>query len=160
MSPEPNPPYGIFVAEYQLLSKFLRVSRESRHETLRFRRVHVPCKPTSKPQRLDFRIIGSDNTKLGVLHFSPEYDFLHITTVFSPQMSPGAIFFDFVHHVKTTYDPRHVRLLNLALNFTDLGRLVKDNLDAPSGPFSATMNQLNEFFYCIIKPLSVSILAP
>jgi len=49
MSPEPNSSYGIFVAEYQLLSKFLRVSRVSRYETLRFHRIHVPCRLTSKP---------------------------------------------------------------------------------------------------------------
>jgi hypothetical protein len=49
-STAPQRPYGVYVSGYQLMSKFLRVSRESRAEVLRFYRVHIPCLLTAVPQ--------------------------------------------------------------------------------------------------------------
>jgi hypothetical protein len=146
LSSDPNPPYGIFVEGYQLISKFLRVSRESRQEALRFHRVHIPCRLMSKPQRLGGNIMNPEETRLGILYFNPEYDFLHVSSVFPPQARTGVFFFDFVHQLKTTYDPRHVGVLNLALNFNDIEQLSDDNLSVPSGTFLAAINQLHEFF--------------
>lgn len=151
-SPDAAAPCGIFVEGYQLMSKFLRVSRESRHEALSFHLVHIPCRLMSKPMEigLSSNFIEPEDTTLGTLYIHPEYDFLHISTWFPPQCMTGqrncAFFFDFIHRLKTVYDPHHVGLLNLAMNSNDIDQLASDNLSVPSRQFVESLNQLHEFF--------------
>ncbi|KAL8740591.1 MAG: hypothetical protein Q9190_006731 [Brigantiaea leucoxantha] len=126
----------------QVLSKYLRVSAESREEALKFYRVHLPCK-----------LIGRTTTKgltsHGILYFNPEYDFLRI----SPRTPLKDTLFGFLYHLKTTYDPLNIGLLNLALDFKDLNvinldRLQPSDLDVKVRiAFVETLTQLQEVFF-------------
>jgi hypothetical protein len=135
---------------FQLMNKFLRVSREARREVLNFYRVHVPCRLTTQPQHSG-QIMDPDNTKLGTLHFNPEYDFLHINSFMAPLTVPDMFFVDFLHRLKTACDPRHIGLLNLALDSTDLSRLsCNDHSSTPAKllePVLETLQQLREVFF-------------
>ncbi|KAL9130836.1 MAG: hypothetical protein Q9217_001088 [Psora testacea] len=133
--------YCAVVDARQVLSKFLRVNRESREETLKFYRVHLPCSSTGGA--------GKGTTSAGTLHFNPEYDFLHI----SPTWPVKDTLLDFLYHLKTTHDPRHVGLLNLAvdingLNGNDLHMLQPSDLDSEvRTAFVETLTQLHEVFF-------------
>lgn len=97
--------YFTIVDGSQFLSKLLRVNSESREEALIFFRVHLPC-----------RFIGGATREApmghGTLHFNPEWDFLHV----SAERPAKDTLVDFLYHLKTIHDPRHVGLLNLAVD--------------------------------------------
>jgi hypothetical protein len=143
-------PYGVFVDGFQLMNKFLRVCQESRHEVLNFYRVHIPCRLTT--QRLvSGQIMDPDETKLGILHFNPEYDFLHINSFLAPLARPDIFLVDFLYRLKTAYDPRHIGLLNLALDPIDYSRLSGDGFSYKPTvlpvPVLETIQQLREVFF-------------
>lgn len=101
--------YRVHVGTRRVHSELLRVNRESRHAAGEFYRVRIPC------IFLDNGIgaVRESGWK-GHLAYNPEYDFLHITT-------RSLCLADFLHDLKTTYDPHHVGILNLA---TEQGTLV------------------------------------
>ncbi|KAK4200745.1 hypothetical protein QBC40DRAFT_326104 [Triangularia verruculosa] len=106
-----------FIAEvggFKTISKLMRVNREARHEAQLFYRVHLPCR-FIKPWEIKAR---PDSPTRGMLHFNPEYDFLHLFHTKDNGDNPVALLTlsNFVYHLKTTYDRRHVGLLNLALD--------------------------------------------
>lgn len=117
--------YCPVVDGYQLYSNLLRVSQESRDETLKFYRVHLPCRFTKaeKWEALEpfrGRSLGreeiEERTSTGTLYFNPEYDFLHII----PEFYTKETLIEFICHLRTTYDPRRIGLRNLAMNLNDL----------------------------------------
>ncbi len=101
--------YFTVVNGNQLLSKFLRVNKESREEVLRFHRVHLPCRFTGGTTK-------EASAGHGTFHFNPEWDVLHTTAEWPAQDTLIA----FIHRLKTTHDPRQVGLLNLAIDDTGL----------------------------------------
>jgi hypothetical protein len=102
-----QPKFRALVCGHQVLSKLLCVNRESKDETLRFYRVHIPC------VFLDGK---GKETGCGTLLFNPEFDFLQL----SPSLSIEDTLFDFFYHVKTEWDPHHVGLVNIAIDFKGL----------------------------------------
>ena len=138
--------YCAVVDGYQVLTKLLRVNSESREAALEFYRVHLPCTLTGGST-------GEGTTRPGILHFNPEYDFLHISSK-SPVKDTLV---DFLYHLKTTHDPRRVGLLNLAVELNDLkgndlGNLKSSDLDPRvRTAFVETLTQLREVFF-VSKP--------
>lgn len=132
--------YFTIVDGSQLLSKLLRVNKESRDEALVFFRVHIPC---------SFRSTRKGPTGHGKLHMNPEWDFLHI----SAEWFAKDTLVSFLYHLKTIHDPRHVGLLNLAvdgngLNGTDLYQLPFSDLDSEvRSAFVETLTQLREVWF-------------
>ena len=94
---------------YQVLSKLLRVDSESREEALKLYRVHFPCSFSRGTQ-------GEGAMSSGTLYFNPEYDFLHL----SPEWRLKETMVEFLYHLKTIHDHRHIGLLNLAVELNDL----------------------------------------
>ena len=137
-----NKRYCIVVHGYQVLSKLLRVNCESREAALEFYRVHLFCQLTG-------RTTGEEGTKPGTLYFNPEHDFLHI----SPESPVKDTLVDFLYHLKATYDPHRIGLLNLAvelndLNANDLYKLKSSDLDSEvRTAFVETLTQLQEVFF-------------
>lgn len=105
--------HSIIVRSSPLYSKLLRVNSESRQETLRFYRVHIPCDLQSSHQT-------HKRATQAVLFLNPEYDFIH------PEWSQSAsqAFIDLVHDIKA-YDPYHIGLLNLAMDINDMTHLLE-----------------------------------
>jgi hypothetical protein len=139
-------PYCVFVEGYQLMSKLLRVTRESREVALKFYRVHIPCKfITTEPEERTI-IIDYNKTKSGTLHYNPEYDFLHIYS-----RIPGTNWvINFLQDLKTLYDPLHVGLRNLAIDHTDLLATGWSDLDARDRTaFIELITQLHEVFFLL-----------
>ncbi|KAL9627972.1 MAG: hypothetical protein Q9164_007432 [Protoblastenia rupestris] len=133
--------YCAVVDGCQVLSRFLRVNRESREEALKFYRVHLPCSFTNAA-------VGEGTTNPGTLHFNPEYDFLQI----SPDWPMKDTLLDFLYHLKTTHDPHHVGLLNLAVDLDGIGKylylLQSSDLDSEvRTAFVETLTQLHEVFF-------------
>ncbi|KAG9243285.1 hypothetical protein BJ878DRAFT_127355 [Calycina marina] len=108
-----NRPCIAIVHPSQLHSKFLRLNRESREETLCFSWVHGLCHLRLS---LAFEIRFIDPRTPSVLYFNPEYDFIHITRIYEPLLN---ILLAFVHDLKA-YDPRGLGLFNLALSYSAL----------------------------------------
>ncbi|KAF1977789.1 hypothetical protein BU23DRAFT_550463 [Bimuria novae-zelandiae CBS 107.79] len=102
-----QPRFRALVCGHKVLSKLLRVNRESRDETLRFYRVHIPCTFVDEK--------GNEQGS-GTLYFNPEFDFLQI----SPSFSIEDTLFDFLYRLKTKWDPHHIGLLNMAIDFNGL----------------------------------------
>lgn len=129
--------YFTIVEGSQSLSKLVLVNRESREEALIFYRVHLPC-------RFTWRARGR-----GTLHFNPEWDFLHI----SAEWPAKDTLVDFLYHLKTIHDPRHIGLLNTAidgngLHANDLYGLQSSDLDpAVRSAFVETLTQLREVWF-------------
>ena len=134
--------YFTIVDGSQLVSKLLRVNRESRGEALMFYRVHIPCSFTKGAKR-------KEATGHGTLHFNPEWDFLHI----SAEWPAKDTLVSFLYHLKTVHDPRHVGLLNLAvdgngLTGNDLYGLPFSDLDCEvRSAFVETLTQLREVWF-------------
>ncbi|KAI4186866.1 MAG: hypothetical protein L6R41_003192 [Letrouitia leprolyta] len=134
--------YRVIFKGSQILSKLLRVNRESRQEALTFYRVHIPCQ---------FKRSGmkEDAGTFGTLYFNPEYDFLRII----PYMPVKDTLVDFLYHLKTAYDARGIGLLNLALEENDLtaNDLYSLNLSDLEPKFKntflETFTQLREVFF-------------
>ncbi|TVY44269.1 hypothetical protein LOCC1_G006808 [Lachnellula occidentalis] len=131
------------VSGHQVLSKLLRVNCESREAALEFYRVHIPCR---------FQGLGDvkeTTTTPGTLYFNPEYDFLKIR----PQYHVKDTWIDFIYHLKNTYDPHRIGLLNLAASVNDLNgndmHLVEPSDVDPVArkAFTDTLSQLHEVFF-------------
>lgn len=141
--------YCAYVDGYQLMSKFLRVTSESREVALKFYRVRLPCRLTIEPN--DTEEIFREETKPGTLYFNPEYDFLHISIRLIPPRLPtmkNDYLLDFLLDLKTTYDPRHVGLLNLAVDTNDLLHFEWSDFDfRGKHAFLDTIKQLQEVFF-------------
>jgi hypothetical protein len=135
--------YRAYVNGWQTLSKLMRVNCEAREAALEFYRVHLPCWLRYGETASEFPL-----ERNGILCFNPEYDFLHITW----EMWAEDTLLDFLYHLKTTYDPHHVGLLNLAVDDTglpgDLLELQPSNLDpGVRTAFVETLTQLREVFF-------------
>ena len=134
--------YFTIVDGSRLFSKLLRVNRESREEALMFYRVHLPCRFTGGATR-------ERPTGHGTLHFNPEWDFLHINAEWPAKDT----LLDFLYHLKTIHDPRHIGLLNLAvdgngLNGNDLYGLQSSDLESEvRSAFVETLTQLREVWF-------------
>lgn len=134
--------YFTIVDGTQLLSKLLRVNKESREEALMFHRVHLPCRFTGGAMR-----DGSNGH--GTLHFNPEWDFLYI----GAEWPAKDTLVTFLYHLKTIHDPRHVGLLNLAvdgngLSGSNLYGLQSSDLDSEvRSAFVETLSQLREVWF-------------
>ncbi|KAL9102614.1 MAG: hypothetical protein Q9163_002258 [Psora crenata] len=126
--------YFTVVYGSQLLSKLLLVNRESREEALSFYRVHLPCR------------FAEGARVHGTVYLNPEWDFLHI----SAEWPAKNTLVDFLYHLKTSHDPRHIGLLNLAvdgngLSANGLNRLQSSDLDFEArSAFVETLAQLRE----------------
>ena len=126
-----------------MLSKLLRVSRESREAALRFYRVHVPCRFTLGAPGECCELVP------GLFYFNPSYDFLHVQAGWLAKHTVIDVFF---YDLKNTYDPRGVGLLNLALDLIDLHRsnfheTRHSDLDSRVRmAFVETLTQLHEVF--------------
>ncbi|CEJ90873.1 hypothetical protein VHEMI06626 [[Torrubiella] hemipterigena] len=129
---------------HQTMSKLFRVNSDSRQAALMFYRVRLPCK---------LRTTGG-LMKWGILYFNPELDFLRITPIFLVKDT----LFNFMYHLKTTYDPYGVGLLNLVITGNDLTgndfRLI-DPSDIDRGSkvaFTQIMTNLRQvIFYSAIR---------
>ena len=97
--------YFTVVDGSQILSKFLRVDKESREEALRLYRVHLPCRFTCGTTK-------EGPASHGTLHFNPDWDILYI----SAEWPANDTLIAFIYRLKTVYDPQHVGLLNLAID--------------------------------------------
>ncbi|KAM0467410.1 hypothetical protein ACHAP7_011977 [Fusarium lateritium] len=102
-----GPAYYPVVQGFQVLSKLLRVTRESREAALSFYRVRVPCWLTHGISKSNLWVPGE-------LYYNPEYDFIHL-------QQDNVDIIEFMCKLKTIYDPRHVGLRNLALCGSLLG---------------------------------------
>lgn len=139
--------YLILVQTYRISSKLLYVNSESRHETLRFYRVHIPCHYV---RRTLTRKTKAQNPWIpGTLYFNPEYDFLALES--SHYAAPR-----FFHDLKYVLDPRGVGLLNLIMPCTEgrtRGFLQLEPSDTEYGTaFTATLTQLQHLFFSILVP--------
>ena len=117
-----------------MMSKFMRVTSESRQAAMEFYRVHLPCRLSIEPIRR--QAIPQSDTKLGTLYFNPEYDFLDIV---SGGSSP-----DDNHLVNFLRD------LNLVIDGHELSFLEEATLesDAGSNPvFLETIKQLRAVWF-------------
>ena len=135
-------PYVAVVEGHQTLSKLLRVNREARQAALRFYRVHFPC-------MLRDEHTGKKQEK-ATFYFNPEYDFLQI----APSFSKFEDMVDIFYHLKHTYDPRRVGVLNLAIRSTDPPDITNIRFLTPAyfstyyrDSFLETMAQLREVFF-------------
>ncbi|KAI1485560.1 hypothetical protein F5X96DRAFT_659429 [Biscogniauxia mediterranea] len=145
---ENSPYYCAIVDGAPMRSKLMRVNAEARRQALAFYRVRIPCRFGAN----GFFSMGQAETAPGTLYFNPEHDFLHVR-----QQTNGE-FVRFVHDLKTTYDPRHVGLLNLAIDSTGLtgscGMCLLDPGELEPElrrEFAATLRQLREVFFVSVQ---------
>lgn len=127
-----EPRFETFVSGRQILSKLLRVNRESREETLQFYRVHIPC---------TFEDETKENQGSHTLYFNPEFDFLQIT----PSLLIEETLLDFIYRLKTQWDPHHIGLLNMAIDFGGTMRSAVDWIE-PSKFRYKTRKALEDVF--------------
>ncbi len=105
--------YCAIIYGYHVLSKLLLVSSEARAEALRFYRVHFPCAFSAETRNWETQTEAMALALLhpGTFYFNPEHDILHLV----PGGHLQETLVDFFHHLKATYDPRHVGALDLAI---------------------------------------------
>ncbi|KAI0528202.1 hypothetical protein F5B22DRAFT_584156 [Xylaria bambusicola] len=131
----------------KLLSKFLRVNREARDATLRFYRVHVPC-----------RFELGDGKEDGTLFLNPELDILYIKL---GRNARG--FVDLVYNLRA-YDPLDVGLLNLALEKNVVGNLSKINIFESEThvqkAFRDTVTNLRQVYLLVLENAGRMYLGP
>ncbi|KAI1636978.1 hypothetical protein F4809DRAFT_606414 [Biscogniauxia mediterranea] len=139
-----NSPYCAIVDGKPMRSKLMRVNTEARRQALAFYRVHIPC-------RFGNGFSMEEATAPGTLYFNPEHDFLHVSQQTNELVR-------FVYDLRTIYDPRHVGLLNLAIDSTGLtgscGLCLLDPAKLEPGlrkEFAATLQQLQEVFFVSIQ---------
>ncbi|KAL8706386.1 MAG: hypothetical protein Q9201_000531 [Fulgogasparrea decipioides] len=131
--------YTVTVDGCHVFSNVLKVNHESREEALIFYRVCLPCRYKR----------GKTTTYPGTLSLNPEYDFLHISSGWPVTHTLLA----FLYHLRTTYDPRHQGLLNLAVDINsltgnDLMTLQPINIHPRDRrAFVETLRQLREVFF-------------
>ena len=147
--------YFTVVDGRQLLSKFLRVDNESREEALKLYRVHLPCRFTS----------GTSNegpVSHGTLHFKPEWDVLHVIAEWPAKGTLIA----FISRLKTIHDPRHIGLLNLAidgngLNGNDIMGVQPTEIKPEMrSAFTETLTQLREVWLVSTPLVGRQIVGP
>jgi hypothetical protein len=137
--------YCVSVNGYQVLSKLLRLNRESRDVALRFYRVHFPCILRRGP-------LSNETRRRGFLYFNPENDFLYIRAEHNSKPLRQMTLPDFLYRLKIIYDPKQIGLLNLAIDASLLERsalllLRISDLDPAVGrAFVETLTQLHEVF--------------
>ncbi|PLB50323.1 hypothetical protein P170DRAFT_435525 [Aspergillus steynii IBT 23096] len=153
--PKPDgeiPRYQIMIDGRKTVSKLLRVNQESRQAALRFYRVKIPCKISPVPDDdYVYEALGlATKAQPGVLYYNPEWDFLEIAS----ESWRADDLFDLAYHLKKTYDPRHVGLLNLAiggvnsLSSTGLQYVDPKEVDPQVRQvFQETLAQLREVFF-------------
>lgn len=147
--------YFTAVDGIQLLSKFLRVDRESREEVLKLYRVHLPCKFTGGTSKE-----GPETH--GTLHFNPEWDILYITAEWPAKDTLVA----FIHRLKILHDPRHVGLLNLAidgngLKGNDIIGVKPSEVESDTrSAFVETLTQLREVWFVSTPLVGRQIVGP
>jgi len=142
-------PFGSYRAvvfgAHPVHSKLLRTSAESRRAALEFYRIHIPCELTARGENNWW--MGMES-RSGIIYINPEHDFIQITYSWNIQTT----LYEFLHHMKTAYDPRRVGLLNLAVdhsNFSYGGRDPgqPDEVDPDvRASVRATLAQLREVF--------------
>jgi hypothetical protein len=144
--------YLTTIEGHQVLSKHLRICRESREETLAFYRVHIPCRFARVPNKLGdlgFFIETSKTrqglTAPGTFYFNPDWDFLHITC----WPDANAIIPPFLHDLKTQYDPCGIGLRNLVIGYRAICRSFYDLEPTKLSPdlqacVEQTLRQLDE----------------
>ena len=147
--------YFTVVDGSQLLSKLLRVNKESREEALKFARVRLPC-----------RFLGGATKEgpasHGTLHFNPEWDFLYISAEWPAKDTLIA----FLYRLKTIHDPRHVGLLNLAidnngLSANDIYGVQPSDVDSEiRSAFVETLTQLREVWFVSTPLVGRQIVGP
>ncbi|KAI1385150.1 uncharacterized protein F4822DRAFT_432001 [Hypoxylon trugodes] len=121
---------------HHILSKLLRVNRESRQAVLRFYRIHIPCTLKKGQQR-----------KYGILPFNPEFDILQIRV--PPRRS--LYFSNFICKLKSL-DPHGVGVTKLGLDAVDM-ICIKNCTDVTNmgeqrrNDFTATIAQLDKVFF-------------
>ena len=148
-------PYFTVVHGSQLLSKFLHVDGESREEVLKFHRVHLPCRFMSGT-------INKESASHGTLYLNPEWDVLYINAYWPAK----DILIAFIYRLKTIYDPRHIGLLNLAidgsgLNGTDInGVQPLEVMSDIRSAFVETLTQLREVWIVSTPVVGRQIVGP
>ncbi|KAF2732837.1 hypothetical protein EJ04DRAFT_565581 [Polyplosphaeria fusca] len=131
--------FRAIVTGHGVITELLSVNREAREETLRFQRVHLPC---------TFVDANQNEMGSGTLHFNPEHDFIRLSSQWPFQDT----FLNFIHHLKTKFDPRHIGLLNLAIDQGGLDgnfmfpSLLSNLNDEVKTSVKETLTQLHEVF--------------
>ena len=147
--------YFTVVDGSQLLSKLLRVNKESREEALKFHRVRLPCRFTGGATK-------EGPASHGTLHFNPEWDFLYICAEWPAEDTLVA----FLYRLKTIHDPRHVGLLNLAidgngLSGNDIYGVQPSDVDSETrSAFVETLTQLREVWFVSTPVVGRQIVGP
>jgi hypothetical protein len=145
--------YCVYVEGHGVLSKFLRVNREARETALSFYRIHIPCVHGSQYLPIIYKVAGA-------IYLNPEYDFLHIRQNWIRNDS----WVDFIHQLKTTWDPRHVGLLNVILDDSHYLSRAKSGISlmtaqSKSG-FLQSISQLHEVIFWNVSLGHRIIVAP
>jgi hypothetical protein len=144
-----TPRYEVVADGYGVMTKLLRINKESRDVALGFYRVRVPVKFTSG--ECYSRVDG--DTGMGTLHFNPIYDFLHIKPDDSTY-DPRHII-DFLHDLRYRYDPlRHEGLRNICLDTEGLDSLTGLDMSCIAAEKRQSIQQVIEtideiFFACV-----------
>ncbi|KAF2268080.1 hypothetical protein CC78DRAFT_576629 [Lojkania enalia] len=132
--------HRVIVTAGQTMPTLLHVTRESRGESLRFYRVHIPCA---------FADPNGNEKGSGTLYFNPEHDFMLI----NPQWPVKDSLIDFLYHLKTKLDPRGVGLRRLAIDSNsllgnDLSMLQPSDLpDEVRAAVTLVLEDLDEVFF-------------
>lgn len=151
--------YTVTTLGYQLLPKYFRGCRESRREALLQYRVQIPCRcfrlqemetaVSSTLTAATFRGGVQRVVTVSTLYLNPEWDFLQFTS-FSSRV---ILLPQFLHHLKTRFDPRKFGLLNVVMTRQSSGGYGIFNLD-PSvlshdvrRTIKETLGQLAEVFF-------------
>jgi hypothetical protein len=145
--------YTATVRGCHLHSKLLRVNSESRQAALSFYRVHIPCYFRTG----EFED-GTERTIKSTLYFNPEYDFMFLRAKHAPEHT----FVEFLHDLKS-YDPKHIGLLNLALDInsmTVLHSLTNISEATARAAFVDTLQRLQEIFWVAQSRSGRAILGP
>jgi hypothetical protein len=135
--------YNVTIQGNQILSKYLRISRESREETLAFYRIHLPCRFAQMPRQendkfgwfISRKTLVNELEDLivpGNFYFNSEWDVLHITCF----PVANALIPPFVHDLRTKYDPRGVGLLNTLTDDSKQGGICETIRDLNPGKLS------------------------
>lgn len=163
--------YLVTLHGHQILSKYFRVCQDSRREASLFYRVRIPCRFVRWLEKdpLDTMTVlinamsreaGNGNPACtsewpslkdfivpNTLYLNPEWDFLALSAW--PCSYSGPLVGQFLHDLKTQYDPRGIGLLNLVLKRTSWGIRELDPVHLPphvTKSVKHTLRQLHEVF--------------
>lgn len=117
--PENGETFWVMADGHQTMSKLFRTDSESREAAISFYRVRIPCQ---------LKTIGGA-IKWGTIYINPENDFVRI----SPTLGVKNTLFNFMYHLKNTYDPHGIGLCNLVTTTNDLNANDLHAID-PSDP--------------------------